>query len=99
MKKEIRGTEKPHIGLALLGAAGHGRATLTKAIVRVSSKNKTCEAGRIYEALIRADRGSSQRVRVVADSLRQARELLEAEHGKGTVFSLWNREDAKKPRR
>jgi len=98
MKKTTLRTKKPRSRLAVLGAAGHGRATLTSAIVRTAAKNKTYEAGQVYEALVGQARDSSQRVQVIADSLREARELLETEHGKGTVFSLWNREDAKKLR-
>ena len=39
-----------------------------------------------------------QRVSVVADSLAEARDKLEAEHGEGTVFDLHNEDDAAKPR-
>lgn len=39
-----------------------------------------------------------QRVTVLADSLREAREKLEAEHGEGTVFDLHNQDDAARPR-
>jgi hypothetical protein len=38
------------------------------------------------------------RVEVLARSLQEAMEKLEAEHGKGTVFDLRNEEDARRPR-
>jgi hypothetical protein len=39
-----------------------------------------------------------QRVTVLARDLEEAREKLEREHGKGTVFTLHNEEDANRPR-
>lgn len=39
-----------------------------------------------------------RRVSVVADSLEEARQLLEDEYGKGSVFDLHNEADADRPR-
>ncbi len=35
---------------------------------------------------------------ILAGSPEEARRLLEAEHGTGHVISLWNEEDARRPR-
>ncbi len=55
---------------------------------------------RPYEALI-SDLGplsACLRVTVVAKDLDDAKEQLEREYGRGRVRSLWNEEDANKPR-
>jgi len=39
-----------------------------------------------------------QRVSVLAENLKEAREKLEAEYGGGNVFYLHNEEDAERPR-
>lgn len=38
------------------------------------------------------------RLRISATSLDEARELVVAEYGEGHVISLWNEDDASKPR-
>ncbi len=58
---------------------------------------------RPYEALISdpSDPGPRSvflRVTVVAKDLDDAEEQLEREYGRGRVLSLWNEEDANKPR-
>jgi hypothetical protein len=35
---------------------------------------------------------------MLAENLEDAKRKLEAQYGEGHVFSLWNEEDAKKPR-
>ena len=55
---------------------------------------------RLYHAMIWAqglDR-PGKRVTVQANSLQEAKALLEAEHGVGSVFNLHNKEDAESPR-
>ena len=41
---------------------------------------------------------AGERVRVAAATLQEAKQKLEAEHGKGTVFDLHNEDDAGKAR-
>ena len=55
---------------------------------------------KVYKAIIciRDTDGPSRRVSVLAKSLEQAREKLEAEYGEGTVFNLHNEADAAQPR-
>ena len=53
-----------------------------------------------YQAIVWKD-GSDrpgQRVSVVAETLEDAKEKLEAEYGAGNVFDLHNAEDATRPR-
>jgi hypothetical protein len=52
----------------------------------------------VYLAMIWKDDLPGRRVSVNAESLSQAKEELEAQYGKGTVFYLRNEEDAAKPR-
>lgn len=98
MKKGIIHTEKPHLRLTMIGAVEHGKATLTSAIVKVLAENKTHGAGQVYEARIGRDWSARKRVTVIAGSLIEAKTMLEEEYGKGRVWSLHNREAAKKPR-
>jgi hypothetical protein len=55
---------------------------------------------RPFEALISQEGplSAAVRVSVFARNLDEAKEKLEAEYGRGRVASLWNEEDAKKPR-
>ncbi len=55
---------------------------------------------RMYHAIIwiRDSDRPSQRVSVLAETLREAKEKLEAEYGEGNVFDLHNKEDAARPR-
>lgn len=58
---------------------------------------------RPYEALISdcsdpGPRSACLRVTVVAKNLDDAKEQLEREYGRGRVLSLWNDDDANKPR-
>jgi len=55
---------------------------------------------RPYHAIIwiRDSDRPGQRVSVLAENLKKAREKLEAEHGEGNVFNLHNEEDAERPR-
>ncbi len=55
---------------------------------------------RPYEALIShpGPLAAVFRVTVVARSLDDATERLESEYGLGRVYSLWNEDDANKPR-
>lgn len=54
---------------------------------------------RPYVALISTDPAQpAKRVTVLAQSLDDAMEQLEARHGKGTVFDLHSEEDAERPR-
>lgn len=55
---------------------------------------------RPYEALIShlGPLAAVFRVTVVARSLEDATERLESEYGYGRVYSLWNEDDANKPR-
>jgi hypothetical protein len=55
---------------------------------------------RPYKALI-SKPGSERidaRAEVMAESLEDARRKLEFEYGEGSVYSLWNEEDASQPR-
>ena len=66
-------------------------------------KNHAMEARlelRSYEALISqpGPLAAAFRVTVVARSLDDAKERLESEYGRGRVYSLWNEDDANKPR-
>lgn len=51
---------------------------------------------KLYKAIIldRAKDQLGERVTILAGSLREAKNLLEEQHGKGTVFDLHNEEDA-----
>jgi len=55
---------------------------------------------RPYRAMIwiRDSGGPGQRVSVLAENLKEAKEKLEAEYGEGNVFDLHNEEDAARPR-
>ncbi len=55
---------------------------------------------RPYEALISnpGPLAAVFRVTVVARNLDDATERLESEYGQGRVYSLWNEDDANKPR-
>lgn len=55
---------------------------------------------KLYQAIIwvRDSNRPGVRVSIRAENLDQAKEKLEAEHGKGTVFDLHNEEDAGNPR-
>jgi hypothetical protein len=55
---------------------------------------------RPYEALILSlgPFAAVFRVTVVARSLDDAKERLESEYGHGRVYSVWNEDDANKPR-
>jgi hypothetical protein len=52
---------------------------------------------REYQA-VSTSREPAVRVSVFAESLEDAKTKLEAEHGAGTVWIVWNEEDAQKPR-
>jgi hypothetical protein len=56
--------------------------------------------GKLFKAKIwrRGSDEPGQRVSVFAESLSEAKRLLEAEHGEGNVFDLHNEEDAARPR-
>ena len=52
-----------------------------------------------YKAMISRESDSTAiRVEVFARSLEEAKSLLEVEHGQGSVFSIYNEEDAARPR-
>ena len=54
---------------------------------------------KIYKAMIwKTDSEPGLRVSVTADSPEEARKVLEAEWGEGTVYDLRNEEDAERPR-
>lgn len=55
---------------------------------------------KLYKAIIwiRDSDKPGQRVTVVAESLKEAKEKLEAQYGEGNVFDLHNEEDAARPR-
>jgi hypothetical protein len=55
---------------------------------------------KLYKAIIldRAKDQLGERVTVLAESLRDAKNMLEERHGKGTVFDLHNEEDANQTR-
>jgi hypothetical protein len=92
---------KPRTKVGMIGAVDHGRDTLTAAISKVMSKHtpSTRLACRICEAIICAGSVKSrQRTSILAEHLAAAKELLEKEYGKGSVLSLWNKEDAEQPR-
>lgn len=65
--------------------------------------NGVGEALKLYRAMIwvrdsgGADR-PGQRVSILAENLKEAKEKLEAEYGEGNVFNLHNEEDAARPR-
>jgi hypothetical protein len=52
----------------------------------------------LYHAMIWIGDRPGERVTIVAESLEDAREKLEAKYGKGTVFYLRNKEDEARPR-
>jgi hypothetical protein len=56
---------------------------------------------KLYRAIIwiRGSDRPGQRVNVLAETLKEAKEKLEAEYGEGNVFDLHNEEDAARPRR
>jgi hypothetical protein len=56
---------------------------------------------KVYRAMIwiRGSDRPGRRVSVLAETLMEAKEKLEAEYGKGNVFALHNEEDAAQPRR
>jgi len=58
------------------------------------------ESMRLYHAITwtKNETRAGRRVTVLATDLEDARKRLEEEHGKGTVFSLHNEEDANRPR-
>ena len=97
MKQRI---PKLRICLGTMGAVDQGKTTLTTAIGQAMAKHSTQEKLRVYEAIVSRDpTGPGHHASVVAENLLQAQDLLEKEHGKGSVFSLWNEEDQFKPRR
>jgi len=53
---------------------------------------------REYRALIWTDDDPGKRLEIQADSLDDAKRLIEAEYGDGHVISLWSDEDAGRPR-
>ena len=53
---------------------------------------------RMYKAVIWIGDKPGRRVTLAARSLREARVKLEAEYGTGYVISIWNEEDAERPR-
>ena len=54
---------------------------------------------RLYKALIRMpDSDQVKRAEVLADSLEEVKQNLEAEFGEGSVYSLWNVVRAASPR-
>jgi hypothetical protein len=55
---------------------------------------------KLYRAMIwkEGSDAAGERVRVLAESLDDAREKLEAQYGVGNVFDLHNEEDAVRPR-
>jgi hypothetical protein len=55
---------------------------------------------KLYLAMIwvRDPHRPGQRVSVLAEDLKQAKEKLEEEYGEGNVFDLHNEEDAERPR-
>lgn len=54
---------------------------------------------KLYHGIIwQSDDTPGHHVTVMAENLADARKILEAEHGKGKVFDLHNKEDAEKPR-
>jgi len=97
MKKGILEREKPRLKLGVMGAVSHGNRSLTAAIEKTLAKHKNYNSGDIYEALVSSDQESAKHT-VIAESLIEARKMLEDKYGKGTVFSLWNRQQASKPR-
>jgi hypothetical protein len=54
-----------------------------------------------YQAIIWVQNSDlpGKRVSVTAENLREAKEKLESEYGKGNVFNLHNEEDASRPRK
>jgi hypothetical protein len=66
---------------------------------RTGSDDMADDDMRPYRAIIWVkDSAPGQRVTVLARSLDEAKELLEARHGKGTVFDLHNEQDAQQLR-
>jgi hypothetical protein len=53
---------------------------------------------RVYKAIIWVGELPGRRVTILANSLEEAKEKLEAEHGAGHVYSLYNEEDMERPR-
>lgn len=55
---------------------------------------------RVFKAMIWKSGSSDpgQRVSISAESLKDAREMLEAEYGEGSVFDLHAEDDAQRPR-
>ena len=90
---------KPRTRVGMLGSTGHGRSTLTAAISRVMARHESPTHVKLYEAIVCCPPGGPGRhASVIAGNLDQAKKLLEDRYGKGSVFSLSNKEDAKTPR-
>ena len=53
---------------------------------------------REYIGYIWIDNEPGKRLSVFASSSNEAGQKVEAEYGKGHVFSIWNEEDSQKPR-
>jgi hypothetical protein len=53
---------------------------------------------KLYRAIIWIADRPGQRVSVLAETAKEAKEKLEAEYGKGNVFNVYNEEEAKRPR-
>ena len=54
---------------------------------------------KLYQALVgEPDSDKGRRVSIYAPDIQEAKRLLEEEYGEGNVVSVWNEEDASKPR-
>ena len=78
----------------------HNKIAVTAAITKVMVKHdpEPQRDTKLYHALISLRDARVLRTSVRAESLDHAKELLEKEHGKGTVYSLHNKEDSERPR-
>jgi translation elongation factor EF-Tu-like GTPase len=97
MKKQRIST--PRVRLGIIGAVDQGRNALTAAVVKATAKHELATQVKLYEAIVcRDSSGQGRHASVIAESLDQAYRLLEEQYGQGSVFSLWNKEEAEKPR-
>jgi hypothetical protein len=83
----------------MICTGSHGRTSLIEAIKKKLTQNETYDfRDHVYDALVSLQDNAGKRVTVIAKSYSDAREMLEREHGKGSVASLWNRALGNKPR-
>ena len=86
--------DKPRVNLGMLGDVDETNsvtAAVTKSLMDRDPQPQP--SAKLYNALISLPDAGVLRTSVLAETLDQAKELLEKEHGKGSVYSLHNKED------